>query len=417
MKYVWVALLVSNFCFGQKKMVFNDAVYEDNIRTVFLYGSAQHDLAPVRPAVAQFIAQNLVLEFDDIQENRNNYYVRLIHCNYNWTPSSLKDLDFMSVYNEFNINEYEFSQNTYLPFIHYRFLVPPVKLPGNYLLMVYRDGDRSDVVLTKRMMITDQRVNFLQDNTFAGSGNLNAQNQQINFTIDYGTLRVFNALEDFHVVIRQNQRWDNARMDVKPSFVREDRNQVEYRFFDEDKHWAAGNEFRFVDFRSLISPGQNTGSINRSVKPFELKVRTDLTREGLAYGQYRDGNGNFTIENLDYPDATVSSQYVFADFSLAVPELPNASVYVIGRFNDWARTAENKMKYNKSKGQYDASIVLKQGFYDYQYYVDSPTLPAWHFEGSHFQTENVYEVFVYWRSLQPMADMLVGYYTVPVNPR
>lgn len=417
MKYVWPALFVAHFCFAQKKMVYRDAAYEDNIRTVFLHQGSGRAQTSQQTSVALFSAQNLTLEFDDIQEARNNYYVRLLHCNHDWTPSSLKDLDFMPVYNEFNINEFEFSQNTYLPYIHYRFKVPPVKLPGNYLILVYRDGDRNDVVLTKRMMVSDQRIQFVRDNSFAGTANLNSQNQQINFIIDYGNLNVFNPLADFHVVIRQNQRWDNTRTEVKPSFIRDAQHQIEYRFFDEGKQWAAGNEFRFVDFRSLNSPGQNTATVDRKAKPMEVKVRTDLTREGLAYAQYRDMNGNYTIDNLDFPDATVSAQYVFADFYLAVPELKDGSVYVMGLFNNWVRGAENKMKYNKAKNQYETSLVLKQGWYDYQYYVDSPSLPTWHFEGSHFQTENSYDVLIYWRSMQPMADLLLGYYVIPVNPR
>jgi hypothetical protein len=220
-------------------------------------------------------------------------------------------------------------------------------------------------------------------------------------------------MDNFRVVIRQNQRWDNARFNVKPSFIREDISQLEYRFFDQDKQWLAGNEFRFVDFRSLISPGRNTAKIDRTVKPFVLKVQPDKSREGLAYAQYQDMNGNYAIENLDTREATLSSQYVFVDFALQTPELPGATVYVMGNYNHYAKTDQNRMKWNKATGSYEASIVLKQGWYDYTYYVESPTLPGTYFEGSHYQTENSYDVLVYYKSLTPMADMLVGYFVVP----
>lgn len=413
MKYLLPLILVSQLAFSQKKLQFQDAVYEENIKTVLLYPVAAGFRDNLQPAVVPLDGQNLLLEFDDIQESKYNYYVRLIHCNAEWTKSSLMDLDFLATYNEFPINDYQFSNGTYLPFVHYRFQVPRVKLPGNYLLMVYRDGDRSDLVLTARMMVFQPQVSLAANNSLVGNSALSGGNQQINFTLDWGDLQVFNAMDNFKVVVRQNQRWDNARMNVKPSFIRDDVQQLEYRFFDQDKQWLAGNEYRFVDFRSLISPGRNTASIDRTVKPFELKVQTDFSREGQAYAQYADLDGNFAIENLDYHEPTLSCQYLFVDFALKAPELPDASVYVVGNYNHYARTDENKMVWNKATNSYEASIVLKQGWYDYMYYVDSPTLPSTYFEGSHYQTENLYEVFVYYKSLNPMADLLVGYFVVP----
>ncbi len=413
MKYLLPLILVSQLAFSQKKLQFQDAVYEENIKTVLLYPVAAGFRDNLQPAVVPLDGQNLLLEFDDIQESKYNYYVRLIHCNAEWTKSSLMDLDFLATYNEFPINDYQFSNGTYLPFVHYRFQVPRVKLPGNYLLMVYRDGDRSDLVLTARMMVFQPQVSLAANNSLVGNSALSGGNQQINFTLDWGDLQVFNAMDNFKVVVRQNQRWDNARMNVKPSFIRDDVQQLEYRFFDQDKQWLAGNEYRFVDFRSLISPGRNTASIDRTVKPFELKVQTDLSREGQAYAQYADLDGNFAIENLDYHEPTLSCQYLFVDFALKAPELPDASVYVVGNYNHYARTDENKMVWNKATNSYEASILLKQGWYDYMYYVDSPTLPSTYFEGSHYQTENLYEVFVYYKSLNPMADLLVGYFVVP----
>lgn len=411
---VTLLLIFSLPTYAQKKLLLQDAVYEENIKTVMLHPPGTGLRDNLQPPVAPISRQNLILEFDDIQESKNNYNVRLMHCNADWTKSQLVDLDFMTTYNEFNVNDYQYSSsNLFLPYVHYRFQVPPVKLPGNYIVLVYRDGNREDIILTARMMIFSSQVSLAANNNMVGNSALTATNQQINFTLNYRDLQVFNAMDNFKVVIRQNQRWDNARFEVKPSFIREDIQQLEYRFFDQDKQWLAGNEFRFVDFRSLISPGRNTARIDRSVKPFVLKVQPDKSREGLAYAQYQDLNGNFAIENLDAREATLSGQYIFVDFTLETPELKGATVYVMGNYNHYAKTEENRMKWNKATGSYETSIVLKQGWYDYTYYVESPTLQATYFEGSHYQTENFYDVLVYYRSLTPMADMLVGYFVVP----
>src|SRR6478609_12219543 len=116
--------------FAQKELSFSDKVYEPQIKTVQLYpnlGGPQDFLQPSSTSLQQ---QNLLLEFDDLQDQRSNYYVKLIHCNYDWTKSQLMDLDFMDNYNEYPFTIYQLSSNTHVRYIHYQFQVPPVKLPG-----------------------------------------------------------------------------------------------------------------------------------------------------------------------------------------------------------------------------------------------------------------------------------------------
>lgn len=75
------------------------------------------------------------------------------------------------------------------------------------------------------------------------------------------------------------------------------------------------------------------------------------------------------------------------------------------------------MQYDTSAQAYTANILLKQGWYDYQYLIQAPGIPPYHFEGTHFQTENFYEILVYYRPFQPQADLLVGYLRLEKNPR
>src|ERR1041385_7354608 len=118
--------------YAQKELSFTDKVYEPQIKTVQLYPDSDNPQDFLQPATTLITQQNLVLEFDDMQDNRNNYYAKLIHCNYDWTQSTLMDLDFMDNYNEFNLADYTFSNSTYSRYIHYRLKIPPVKLTGNY---------------------------------------------------------------------------------------------------------------------------------------------------------------------------------------------------------------------------------------------------------------------------------------------
>lgn len=133
------------------------------------------------------------------------------------------------------------------------------------------------------------------------------------------------------------------------------------------------------------------------------------------YAQYPDLNGNYVIENLDYREASISGDYVFVTFTLATSQTVNGDVHLIGALNNWDHSAESKMSYQK--GTYEKTLFLKQGWYDYQYWVDGDKQNGFQLEGSHFETENLYEVLIYYRPFRPNADLLVGYYQLPVNAR
>lgn len=409
----WFFLLYPLLTFAQKTLRYEDFVYEEQVRTVQIYQAGPTN-SSFRPAAAPLRQQQLVLEFDDIQESYNNYYLRFLHCTYDWKPSGLRDLDFLTDFNEFPINQYTFSNNTHLPYVHYVAPVPALKLPGNYLLMVYRDGDKEDLIITKRILIYENRISVSPLSNFAGAGTLQEDRQPLNFVVNYGNLEVINPTDMIRVVVRQNQRWDNALVNPNATFVRDNRREIEYRVFDDVNSFFAGNEFRFVDFRSLVAPGQNVQRVNRSIKPYELYVMTDGTRQGLAYAQYRDLNGQYFIDNLDFPEPMTSANYVFANFFLKSPPLAE-KIFIVGQFNQFTRTSENQMTYDRAAGGYEARFVLKQGFYNYQYVVNGQN--ANQLEGNRFETENTYEALVYYRSLKPFADLLLGYATWTLNPR
>jgi hypothetical protein len=388
-----------------------DIAYEPEIKTIQL-----HPLnAPVEPAVTPLGKWDLLLEFDDLRTQRDTYYAKVIHCNYDWTKSDLQDLDFMTVYNEFPINNNEFSVDTHIPYIHYWLNVPPVKLPGNYVLLVYRGSNKDDIILTKRFMVYSNQVTFTREGNLIGAGNIANLNQQLNFTVDYKNLNILNPMLDVHVNISQNHRWDNIINDVKPSFVREIEKELEYRFFEESKMFNGGSEFRFFDIRSLNYPGRNVAYVTKTVKPFEVYLAKDKSRGDEAYSQYDDLNGGFNIDNLDYRDLAFTN-YVNVNFTLVSPPV-KGDVYVMGAFNNWNLNQENKMQYDSAQNIYTSKVLLKQGWYDYQYVVKSNGLPYYHFEGSHFETENYYEIFVYHKPYQPRADLLIGYLRLEKNPR
>lgn len=398
-----------------KDIELSDRVYEPGIRTVMLHPDEGSPQANLEPAVAEISNMNLVLEFDDLSGQSSSYSIRIIHCNRDWTKSTLQDLDFLSQFNSFPILQYEYSINTHIPYIHYWVTVPQVKLPGNYVVAVYRDEDKNAVVLTRRFMVYRQQVTFSRERNMVGAGSVADAFQQVNFKVNYSALDVMNPLQNLSVTMRQNFRWDNQRAAMAPSFVRESERTLEFRYFDKGNMFRGGNEFRWFDIRSLNYPGRNVARVERAQKPYEVFVAFDKPRVTEAYAQYAEMNGQYYVTNLDVNDVAAAN-YAYVNFTLLTAPV-EGSVHVIGAFNNWSVGNDTRMTYNAARQGYTWRTLLKQGIYDYQYKLVSDEQPDDYLEGSHYQTENEYEVFVYYRPFQPNADLLVGYFRFSENAR
>lgn len=391
-----------------------DRTYYDYIKTVQLYAPEGPMPLPVlNPAVAELNNQQLILEFDVLQSDRDALSVRIVHCNHNWTPSALSNLDFLEAYNAFPINDFVYSIDTSIPYIHYRTVLPPVKLPGNYVAVVFRNQNPDDVLLTRRFMVYESRVHFRRQENLLGPGTAAELNQQLNFIINYARTEIINPQESIHLTIRQNQRWDNIAQGLKPTFIREHLREMEFRQFTADNLYPSGNEFRFFDLRSLINPGVNVSHVDRNRQPWQVYLATDQSRAGQRYARYPDLNGQYVIANLDNPQPQ-SAQYVNVRFTLRSPQLPG-EVYLSGSFTDWRLAEPYRLVYEEAANQYYLDVLLKQGWYNYQYVVRGEGISPNLLEGNHFETENMYEILVYYRPFQPPADLLIGYYRLHMN--
>ena len=400
----------------RKTLQYTDRSYEPEIRTVMLYPFTGRPNDMLQPPSAEIKNQTLVLEFDDLVDAPEDYMVRIIHCNGDWSPSGLRALDYLFDYNEFNINEYEFSVDTRLAYVHYRFRLPRVKIPGNYLLVAYRAGNQKDIILSKRFMVFENRVNILLSSGLTNVTAISRMNQQLDFAVNYSDLPIPNPVDQVKVVVRQNQRWDNMLTVSRPTFLREIDKILEYRFFAEEDYFSGGNEFRFFDMRSLRSPGQNVAYTDLSKRPVQVVLGKDKPRIFEVYSILNDLNGNYIISNMDTGNGVVESDYVETIFTLESEPIPG-EIYVVGKMNNYQYTPENRMNYDRARGIYSGRQILKQGWYDYQYIVKNDTLPLNYIEGNHFETENEYEILVYYSPLEMRGDLLVGYRRITVNER
>ncbi len=69
------------------------------------------------------------------------------------------------------------------------------------------------------------------------------------------------------------------------------------------------------------------------------------------------------------------------------------------------------MIYNKETESYELSMLLKQGFYNYEYVFVSDqnrNIDNSYFEGNHYETENDYIIYVYHNDNAFRYEKLVG---------
>ncbi len=404
-------LLFSYISYSQvnSDIQYQDKVYDDFIKTVQLYpNSLQKSSQTLSPIISLRGRLKLILEFDELFSDAYSYRAKIIHCNANWEPSGLSPLQYLNEYNEFEIPETEYSFGTLTPYVHYKFIVPKPTVSGNYLLVVYAAEDDADIIISRRFMVFEQWVSFSDKYEMMNNSPYSPTRQQIQFSIKYSSVDLINPLVTVSVSLLQNHRWDNAKMDLKPTFVREAQRTLEYRQFTDDNSFASGNEFRYFDIRSLRYFGFHVRTVRFAKDKIFAYVENDKPRAGLAYSIEQNINGQYIIENLERKISDIENDYALVTFTLE-SENYGEDVYISGKFNDWRKDAASLMKYNSTSKSYEGTYVLKQGLYDYQFVLGSKEREN-NIEGNKSETNNIYEILVYYRSEKLNADLLIGYY-------
>jgi hypothetical protein len=403
-------LIAQNYpYYQQKNFLTEDITYSPNIRSILLYpyGNTEASLTPPIVPLAQ---QNLRLEFDDLNTNGTRYTAKIVSCDKDWQVTNLNNIEFLDVVNEFYITEREMSYNTKVPYQHYWLDVPAVKISGNYVLKVYENGYEDKLTFCRRFMITEGGVGIAAQQNLAIGGSSVVNNQQIDFQLNYGNYDIPNPMQQISVVIRQNYRWDNAIKNLQPTMVRDFDKLLEYRFFMLENNFQGGNEFRIFDLRNAQARGLGIDSFKLLPQRNEYYLLQDVSRRQHSYTNiFQDMNGRYYPYNSLANNGTVEADYMSVFFSLKTPQA-DGEVYIIGGLTDWQLNNDNRMIYNPLRERYEAQLLLKQGVYNYQYtLVKNGKRDDVFFEGTHQQTQNDYEIFVYYRAIGDRTDRLIGY--------
>ena len=404
--------------YADKTLRYEDYIYDPNVRTVLCYvptGQAGQVFNP--PVVSLGQGQSPVLEFDVLGGPGQRLTAKLIHCDLNWQPSVLTDMQFLSEINEQTITNYRASVSTKVPYQHYQVQMPRVKLSGNYLWVV--QGPGGTPLLSRRVLVFEEgAVQIAMKQGIPVAGQERYILQQVDFGIRYN-MALVNPAQEVKVVLRQNFRWDNAHYNLRPTFVRDAEQQLDYQYFNFENAFPGLSEFRFVDLRTFRSAGVGVAKIDAEATPRTVLLQVETSRADQRYTQYDDINGQRLIESREYAgNDDTNADYFDVTFQLRAEVPAPGPVYVLGALSDWQLKEEFKLTYDAANQVYLGHALLKQGYYNYYYATQAPTgansIP---WEGSHQETENQYDLLVYYRPPGTRTDLLIGYQRLDINSR
>lgn len=392
-------------------------IYVDYIRSVQFHTEG---LFLSYPIIELGGAARLTLSFDDLDGDTKDYFYGVVHCDRDWKPSQLAELEYVEGYTEERIQNFQFSFKALWPYTHYELTLPNrdtrFTKSGNYMLFVYDDTYERQLVLARRFVIVEPKVSIDPKVLRAAQVSKIRTHQEIDFVVNHEQLRIQNPMLEIRATVLQNGRWDNAITDIPPKFIRSNA-----LLFDHQDLvvFPGGKEFRFLDLRSLRLVAFNIRSVERTDDGFLVQLKYDEPRSGQAYTTFRDLNGNFVIETTDQPDNKLSAEYLDVLFYLKKPQpFYGREVYLFGGLTDWTALPEYRMEYDEGLGAYVGRALLKQGYYDYAYATlpiqpndkkgKMPQPDLEEVEGDWHETENQYTILVYYRPFGSRYDQVVG---------
>lgn len=377
----------------------------DFIKTINFKGNTPETQLPILK-----LGEYLVLEFDALNGNEDDYYYKIEHFNYDWTPSVLIKSEYLDGFDNQRIRNYENSYNTYQIYSHYKLTIPNqftknLKVSGNYLISIYDNYD--ELVFSRKFMIYEDKsivgvnVKRSRDIQFI------EEKQRVDITIASNNIQFNNPMQTIKTLIIQNNNLNTAISNLKPQYTIG--NQLIYKYDVESSFWA-GNEY-------LLFENKDVRAANTGIQFIDLKdlyhnhLFSNFQRAPQPYTYYPDINGNYLITNIDADAPSIESDYVWVHFSLLGNEsIKDKTIHVYGNFNNYAIDKSTKMKYNPIDNVFTKAILLKQGFYNYKYIAvnNDNSFYEGAISGNFWQTENNYKVIVYYRDLGTRYDKIIG---------
>ncbi|MFB6320767.1 DUF5103 domain-containing protein [Saccharicrinis sp. FJH54] len=375
------------------------------------------------PAIALNGGDQIIISFDELSDSEQSLKYHITHCNSDWLPSDLTDTEVITGFKTSFIDDYEYSINTNVPYVHYKLKIPndytSLKVSGNYVVTVTGSNSK-EPVLTACFYVYENTVNIVPEVAFVTETDIRKENQQINFVVSHPELPIQDPATEMKIFIQQNDRRDNIKSGIQPTFIKP--NQLVYEH-NADLVFKGGNEFRYFEATSTRYNTHGIQSIQYYAPYYHMVLIPDEPQSKISYSYRHDVNGKFFVrrQEADQDNLALESDYVIVHFTIRRDDpYFNGKIFLNGDFTYGEFSDPYEMKYDFDEKAYNTNILLKQGRYDYQY-LFLPTgekIASYSpYENNFFETENDYRIYAYYRSFSDRYDRLVGYTLVTANAK
>jgi hypothetical protein len=392
-------------------ILYTDHIFDQRIKTVKLNKEAWNLSYPIIKLKSN---DKLVLNFDLLDNQPETYNYTIIHCDKDWKKSDILPNDYANGNAENPVESYTNSFNTTVSYIHYKIAFPndriSINLSGNYILCVYPPDKPEEPALTCRFVVTEDatKIDVITHRPQMTKENNNLQ--QVDFIVNYTGLSINDPYRNVFAFILQNGRWDNAKRDLKPDFY--GNYELKYNSLSNKNIFRGGNEYRYFDIKSIKHQSEYVKKIDYVTPNYNVYLYPSENREFKSYFYWKDFNGKYYIAFQEGKNPDTDADYVYVYFTLPSDQIiTGGDIYVSGELNNWTCDKNNLMKYNPERKEYECTMLLKQGWYNYEFaYMKKGATDATAtiFEGSHFETENDYIVLIYYRNPNDRYDRVIG---------
>ena len=367
----------------------------------------------------------LLFSFDDFKATYQDYYYSVELMNADWTPVALSPFDYLQGFNQNRIVDYSVSSIAIQRYYHYQFTFPngncSPKQSGNYVLKVYKNGNVNQVVFTSRFYVVDNQVGVVAAIQEPFDGSISKTHQKVQVVTDVKKIPYFQS-NQLKVQVVQNFNFSDAQWATEPSFIRG--NSLEYNkeglFI-----FPAGKEARWLDLRSLRLVSDRVYKFETKEEKTIAYLKPDISRADQAYYTFNDLNGNYVITNSESLQSENQNDYAKVIFTYMPPQrIPfiGQNLYLQGALTNNILDSNALMRFDGKLGFYQKTLLLKQGYYSYNYVLRDPLETNQEIpismndynetEGNHWETENNYSIFIYYRSPSARHDQIIGFVTV-----
>ncbi len=371
----------------------------------------------------------LHISFDEMSHDLHfyTYSVKMLDCS---APDdglmrpneALLSGEYLQGFTTQDITAYDHSVNTSREYTHYSFDFPNENMvitkSGAYRLTIYEDGNPDKRIAEVDFCVVDPRVKIdarVRNNTDI---ELSGRYQQLDIDVNTAALDIRDPGE-LRLVVTQNNRLDNSVELTQATYV--EPNRLRY-INNKALIFEGGNEYHHFDAFSCFYAGYGIDRVYHEMGDYHVLLLPNEITKGQYIHEY-DSDGRFVVNAERTYDSDTEAEYMWVYWTLPA-EKPwlDGAVYIGGEIFGNELGMRNRMQYDAEAKCYWLTALVKQGGYDYQFWFAGKGITGLHprgyqgstktttqrVDGSYWETENEYAVYVYWRPFGARHDQLVG---------